>query len=245
MFRPDPLLGVVEHDDVALDDINRADAEASGPRVEEVEIDQLLQRLLQRGGVIQAQRLSHARSSEESPSEARIEKARGPKRCDQLGARGAEKRSCGALRRRKERVVADGRGDQLPEPAKSLHPSFPRIAGDQGGVDCADGDAGHPFGLKTFGRQRLINPSLICAEGAAAQQHQDAAANGRFGCRGPGLAEVSAVTVLQHMIQALRSVSLKPLSQLDEMNELASQFLLVPLIASVSTPPVSAIVTKR
>jgi hypothetical protein len=47
------------------------------------------------------------------------------------------------------------------------------------------------------------------------------------------------------MIQALRSVSLKPLSQLDEMNELASQFLLVPLIASVSTPPVSAIVTKR
>ena len=90
MFRPDPLLGVVEDDGVALDDINRADAEASGPCVEEVEIDQLLQRLLQRGGVIQAQRLGRARSSQESPPKARTEKAQRPEHCG-IGARGAER----------------------------------------------------------------------------------------------------------------------------------------------------------
>ena len=67
---------------------------------------------------------------------------------------------------------------------------FRLVAGDDGGVDGTDGDAGHPVGLKSSLVQGLIDASLIGPERAAALQDEadtvDAlgAGSGSIGARG-------------------------------------------------------------
>ena len=62
----------------------------------------------------------------------------------------------------------------LPEGEQLLDPSLRRIAGDDGGIDCADGDAGDPMGHDAGLGQLLIDAGLIGAERAAALEHQHA-----------------------------------------------------------------------
>ena len=59
-------------------------------------------------------------------------------------------------------------GNALPECAQLLDPCSRSIAGDDGGIDGADGNAGDPIGVQIGLGQRLIDAGLIGAEGAAA-----------------------------------------------------------------------------
>jgi hypothetical protein len=61
---------------------------------------------------------------------------------------------------------------RLPEFAQLLDPFFGRIACDQGRIDGADGNAGHPVGMNIGLRQGLIDAGLIGAERAAALKDQ-------------------------------------------------------------------------
>ena len=76
------------------------------------------------------------------------------------------------------RMQPDGAvGDAVPEFAQALQPLLRPVAGDDGGIDGADGDAGHPVRLQPGFMQGLIDAGLIGAQRAAALQHQgDAAA---------------------------------------------------------------------
>ena len=46
------------------------------------------------------------------------------------------------------------------------------VAGDEGGVDGADGGADDPVGHQIVFVQRLVHPGLVGAKGAAALQHE-------------------------------------------------------------------------
>src|SRR4030095_8733592 len=71
------------------------------------------------------------------------------------------------------RPIADRLGgDLLPKAAQLLHTGFGRVAGDQGGVDCADRDTRNPVGLQICFGKRVVDASLIGAERASALQEQ-------------------------------------------------------------------------
>ena len=63
-------------------------------------------------------------------------------------------------------------GDLLPEGAQSIEPLFARVAGDDRGIDRADGDARHPIRLDIGFVQRFVDAGLIRAERAAALKNQ-------------------------------------------------------------------------
>ncbi len=64
-------------------------------------------------------------------------------------------------------------GDQLPEGAQPFHALALFVAGDDGGVDGADGDARHPVGNDVVGGQRFVGAGLIGAQRPAALEDQD------------------------------------------------------------------------
>ena len=65
-----------------------------------------------------------------------------------------------------------GRCDRAPEFTQFFNPHFRRIAGDQGGIDRADRDAGHPVRFVVRRGERLVNAGLIASEGAPALQDE-------------------------------------------------------------------------
>ena len=72
----------------------------------------------------------------------------------------------------------------IPELVQPLRALLGRIAGDQGGIDGADRDAGNPFGFEPRFRQALVHPGLIGAERAAALQHEHTALASALGTPG-------------------------------------------------------------
>ena len=66
-----------------------------------------------------------------------------------------------------------------PELAEAVHAGLRRIAGDDGGVDRADGDAGDPVGIDLGLGERGVDAGLVGAERAAALQHQGDAFKGK------------------------------------------------------------------
>ena len=66
---------VVEIGEIAGADVHRADAEAGLAGVDAIEIDQPLERRLERRGVVEAERLGRARRIEQRPRHARAEEA--------------------------------------------------------------------------------------------------------------------------------------------------------------------------
>ena len=77
-------------------------------------------------------------------------------------------------RRAVDRGAERERGDRLPELAQPRHPVLRAVAGDQGGVDRADRDAGDPVGRVPHRREALVHAGLVGAEGAAALEDEDA-----------------------------------------------------------------------
>jgi hypothetical protein len=76
VLRLDLPLGIVEHDGIAPDDVDRADAQTRRAfAVDEIEIDHLLQRLPQRRRVVEAQRFGRSGLDDEGHAEARPEEA--------------------------------------------------------------------------------------------------------------------------------------------------------------------------
>ena len=67
----------------------------------------------------------------------------------------------------------------LPERPELRDPLVRRIAGDDGGVDRADRDAGDPVGIDLGLGERGVDPGLVGAERAAALQHQGDAFKGK------------------------------------------------------------------
>ena len=138
--------------------------------VDAVEIDQSLQRLLQRRGVVIALRLRAARRPERRGRNARREEAGHAKGRDQGGAGFVEQRARAVARR--HRIPGHRRRHHLPEFLQALDALLALIAGDDRGVDGADRDAGDPFRLEIEVTQGLIGAGLIGAERAAALQDQ-------------------------------------------------------------------------
>ena len=174
--RVDPLLPAVEVDEVAALDVDRADREADRAGVEELEVDQLLERAAQRLGVVVADRRRRA---------GRLERRRRHPRREEAGdAEQHRDRRVGLVddvapaglvgRRAVDRGAERERGDRLPELAQPRHPVLRAVAGDQGGVDRADRDAGDPVGRVPHRREALVHAGLVGAEGAAALEDEDA-----------------------------------------------------------------------
>ena len=136
--------------------------------VQAVGVDQVGQRPRQRcgrviAGILSAQCHLHSQESpgvglEEAVHSGGHRHCVGPQRPGPPGCR----------RHLTERAVLD----PAPELLKASQPLGPRIAGDQAGVDGADGGADHPIRLKPHLPHRFIDAGLIGAERAAALEHQ-------------------------------------------------------------------------
>ena len=170
MLRTDPLLGRVEIFHVAGQHLHRADAQADLARVQQVEIDKLHERDLQRVGIVDADRLRRALRHEHGGRHARLEEARHAAHGGERGAglvENAARIVVGA-----ERPGEQATGDTLPEFAQSRCPTVGRVAGDDGRIDGADGDAGKPSRHVAGVAQGFVGAGLIGAERPAALQHQ-------------------------------------------------------------------------
>src|ERR1700719_4129701 len=151
MLRPDHLaelleLEIIEIFEVAGRYTHRTDAESGLQVVDTVEIDQMLQRLAKRRGVVIALRLRAALRPQQRRGKTWREKAGNAEGGDQGGAGLVEKRSSAVALR--DRIPGHRRRDHFPELLETPDPLFARIAGDDCGVDGADRYAGDPFRLE-------------------------------------------------------------------------------------------------
>ncbi len=171
MLGPDLHLGVVEHHVVAGLDVHRADAQPGVAAVDAVEVDQFQQRVAQRRGVVEAQRLGRAGRGQGRPEQAGPEEARRAEGGDvgraHLVHQRAAERDVGTQGREEP-----ARGGALPELAHRRDALAWLVAGDDGGVDGADGDAGDPGRAHALASQALAHPALIRSQRATALQHQ-------------------------------------------------------------------------
>ena len=179
-----PELDIVEIAEIARGDADRADAKAAFQLVDAIEIDQPLQRLLQRRRVVIAERLRAARRPDRRRRNARREEAG--------HAEGRDDR--GRLSLKTVRLLSPLTRDSRA-PARRPSPRIPcrrstrfsaSIAGDDRGVDRADRNAGDPFRLEAVAAQRLEDAGLIGAEGSATLQYEHTA-RVRRGRRGVAL----------------------------------------------------------
>ena len=74
-------------------------------------------------------------------------------------------------------------GDFLPEVAQLGHAVLRRVPGDQGRVDRADRNSGHPVGMQIRLCESLVDTSLIGTERTTALQQQGNAFEGRTPAR--------------------------------------------------------------
>jgi hypothetical protein len=144
------------------------------------EVDQPLQRLLQRRGVVIALRLRAARRPQGRGRNTRREEAGHAEGRDQRGAGFVEQRAravavCDGIPRHRGR-------HHLPELFQPVDAFLAFIAGDDRGVDGADRNARDPFRFEPGPAQRMKGACLIGAERAATLQDQHALRFGRGGC---------------------------------------------------------------
>src|SRR6266567_1683392 len=169
----DLLCLIVEIDRVAGVKIHGANAHAdAGLAVEQAEIDQLLERLLEGRGIVDAQRLRRPIRSEEHRRHARHEETGNAEGRSGSGAEPVERDAHGIeLSRRHQR---NSGGDAVPELAQALEPFLRRVTGDERGVDRADRHAGHPVRGEAVLGHALVDACLVRAERASTLQHENA-----------------------------------------------------------------------
>jgi len=179
VLRHDRHRGIVEIGEVAGLDIDRADREPRLARIDAVEIDQPLQRLLERPRIVEAgcggaaerpQVRRHDPRREETVLSA-DQGAPGGKCADRGACRSAAGQRRHPLLERRVRQQG-GAADGLPELGQACDALLWRVAGQDRGIDRADGNAGEPVGLDAGLVQALIDAGLVRAERTAALQHQ-------------------------------------------------------------------------
>ena len=172
VLRSDRLRHVVEIDEVAGLDVDGADAEPRLLRVDQVEVGIGFERLLQRRGVVDAERLGRAGRVEGGRRNARGEEALHADRGGPVGAGGVEH---GAdLVAGQPGIDGDTGGDLIPEGAKLGHAFLGRVAGDQRGIDGPNRDTGDPVGMLVGIGEAFIDAALIGPQRTAALQDEDA-----------------------------------------------------------------------
>ena len=170
MARVEPLLPAVEIVEVAALDLHRADREADRAAVDEIPVDQSVERLDQRRAVVEAQRVRRARRSEIGRDRTRLEEARDAEAGDVAGRPFVQPGARAILDR--EGQAREAGGERLPEFAEPGDAAARRVAGDDRGIDRADRDAGDPVDLDRGGVQRLVHARLIGSERTAALEHE-------------------------------------------------------------------------
>ena len=178
MLRSQPAFGGVEIGQVAGADVDRADANAHFARVQPVEVDESLQRLLQRCRVVEACRGVAREGRPERRREAWLEEAglavnQGPRRRYRVANRTNVERKGQGIGQPFAGGPLDRKGaDRLPELAQPLHAFAFRRAGDDGGVEGADRNSGQPVRPDARLVQAFIDAGLIGPQRSAALQHQ-------------------------------------------------------------------------
>ena len=177
VFRQQRLLGAVEIAEIAGGDVHRADRQAGvAARLgQQIPVHQLLQRLPQRGGVVEGGGAGGAARRE--PGVDRV----GRKKPGVPRAMVASALCPLRARRRSSPSGAKGqirRAVMRSQKARRRQPVVRPVAGDERGIHRADRDAGQEVRLQLRLMQRLVDAGLVGAEGAAALQHQGDAAEG-------------------------------------------------------------------
>lgn len=172
VLRPYLDLRIVEIREIARPDVYGPDAEANFSGINAVEIDEPLQCGFQRARVV----VAGWRVAE--PPVGRLS------RREEVRLAERQRMHCADLLSKVEwqtRAVDEirnpygpdrGRCDRAPEFTQFFNPHCRRIAGDKGGIDCADRDAGHPVRSVVRRGERLVNAGLIASERAPALQDE-------------------------------------------------------------------------
>ena len=168
-----PEFEIVEIGEVAGGDADRADAKPRLAIIDAVEIDQPLERLLQRRGVVVALRLRAARRPERRRRNRGVKKPGTPKAAIMAALVSLNSDRARSSSSPGSRTPATTPSPRIPSADRR---AFARVAGDDRGIDGADRDACDPFRLEIKMAQRLIGAGLIGAERAAALQNQHALA---------------------------------------------------------------------
>jgi hypothetical protein len=175
------LVAAVEVAHLAVADVDGADGEPRVTRRDAREVDEVGQRVAQRGrrvvtGAFDAELRVRGQPRERVGHEERGDAA------DDRGQVGRHVHDAGQESRE---VVRGVLLDACPERAQPVEPVLPRVAGDQRRVDGADRRADHPVGLDTRFVHRLVDAGLVRAERAAALQHQHGLSRRRRGVLPP------------------------------------------------------------
>src|SRR6266536_387828 len=170
VLRPDGVSGVVEIDEVAGSDVDRARAEARHPGVESIEIHQTLQCLLEGIGVVKAGCFARPTRLHPGGHRTRREESRCTTRESEIGAHLVEEIAAVVAERRPTpwRV----RSRLRPKLAQPVYASTGRVAGDDGRVNRSDRYAGDPVRMDVCLRQGLVHAALVGPQCTAALQNQ-------------------------------------------------------------------------
>ena len=152
-------------------DVHRAHGKPHCFAIDEIEVDELLERLLERRDVIDAERPGTAVRRQVRRRHARHEKARhaeGGRRHRADAVEGESQRI--EIRRRNNR---NARRHAVPECDQALDPPLGRIAGQQGGVDRTDRNSRHPVRREAALGHAFVDSRLVGAQRAAALKRED------------------------------------------------------------------------
>ena len=166
----EPLLGGVEVGEVAGTYVDGGDRKAQLAGIEALEVDETLERFLERRRIVIADRGERAARLQRRRWQARREEA-GHAEEERLRCRKAIEPAVG-VRIGSPHRLRDGGADELPELPQARDALVRRVAGDQRAVDAADGDAGDPARGDAFVGERLEHARLVGTERAAALQHE-------------------------------------------------------------------------
>ncbi len=185
----DVPMTIVEVHRVAGSHLDGAHRQPHRVVVDEIEIDELVERALQRLGIVEAEGARAARFGEIGRRHARREEA--------ADAEGDRAESADAVEREAQRVERGrqeerrcGR-DAIPERAQPLDAPCRRIAGDERRVDRADRHAGDPIG-----REARFGETFVCSGLVCAQRRRLPAARAPCGRAGCGAGTVSPLSLI-------------------------------------------------
>jgi hypothetical protein len=169
-IRPCQAVAIVEIDEVAALDIDRADRETHGAVVHPFPIDQFVKRLPQAGGVVKTERTGRSCRRPPGRQNARGEEAGNtPCRDRRRGGKMFHLTQIVAVR---EAQIGHAAGHALPEGGEFLQPLLTRIAGDDRRVHRADRNTGDPVDLDAEQGQFLDDTGLKRSKRAAALKDQ-------------------------------------------------------------------------
>src|SRR6476660_8611225 len=163
MRQLDLLKRVVEISQIASPNIHGTDAETRVTGINPFEVDQPLDRVLERSNIVVAERFDAKKWKQKRRRHPRCEKTWCAEQRNPEGPSMIEHRMRYGIvdfdqRKIRDRKWTQWRGaDRLPELPQPLDTLFRWIASDQGGVYCADGHPGDPIRMKVRLCESLVD----------------------------------------------------------------------------------------